>query len=96
MFAKKEEGKIYQVKAVLHTMVTNRPVFILKTDEGDVVLDGRLYREIDRQLKAGQMLNCIGKPVKFHKEYYFDSCGFKKCYWEMEIVKPEDLDECPF
>lgn len=89
MFAKKEAGKIYQVSKVLHTMLKGKLVFILKTDEGDLVIEGHLYNELDRQLKAGHELSCIGKPVIFYKVPYKDRNGFMKEYWDMEIVKPD-------
>lgn len=96
MFAKKEEGKIYQVSKVLHTMLKGKLVFIFKTDEGDVVVEGHLYNELDRQLKAGHELSCIGKPVKFFKVNFKDSNGFNKSYWDMKILKQEEIDDLPF
>lgn len=85
MFIKKESNKWYFVKSVLSTELKGKHVYIFKTNEGDLVIDGRLKTELDRQLLTGQKLSCIGRNVKFFLIPWVDKNGFSKTYWEMKI-----------
>lgn len=88
MKAKRYENTWYNVYNVYQSTLNDFPVLIMETDDGEMVIQGRLFREIMKQINAGIPLRCIGNKVMFVKRF-FKVKDEERFYWDMVIKEVE-------